>query len=77
MFDDVELVQQGETTVKHSHRHVRSCPAAEQTPDRPDLYAAVRRDHKWRGRAERRECALAEGGHRSRGVIRLPRIAVG
>ncbi len=34
--------------------HVRSCPAAEQAPDRPDLYAAIRRDHKWRGRAERR-----------------------
>jgi hypothetical protein len=26
----------------------------EQAPDRPDLYAAIRRDHKWRGRAERR-----------------------
>jgi hypothetical protein len=33
-------------------RHVRSCPAAEQVPARPDLYAAVRRDHKWRGQAE-------------------------
>jgi hypothetical protein len=32
-------------------RHVRSCPPAEQAPDRPDLYAAIRRDHKWRGRA--------------------------
>src|SRR2546430_11171448 len=33
---------------------MRSCPAAEQAPDQPDLYAAIRRDQKWRGRAERR-----------------------
>ena len=30
---------------------VRSCPAAQQAPDRPDLYATIRRDHKWRGRS--------------------------
>jgi hypothetical protein len=43
------------TRMCRSHiRHVRSCPAAEQAPDRPDLYAAIRRDHKWRGRTERR-----------------------
>jgi hypothetical protein len=25
---------------------ILACPAAEQAPDRPDLYAAIRRDHK-------------------------------
>ena len=33
------------------HCSRRSCPAAERAPDRPDLYAAIKRDHKWRGRA--------------------------
>jgi hypothetical protein len=36
-----------------AHRHVRTCPAAEQASDRPDLHPATRRDHKCRDRAER------------------------